>query len=102
MLDCAWPKTRVIHTDNQGLAAARNNGVRKAAYFGIRDGRWLLPDYSPEQLLRQNVIFCSALFRREHWEKVGGYNINMVYGWEDWDFWLSLIRLGMKVYRTPS
>jgi glycosyltransferase involved in cell wall biosynthesis len=136
----ARPKTRVIHTDNQGLSAARNNGIREAqgayilpldaddkicpgyledavrildrhpeigivyceaAYFGIRDGRWSLPDYSLDQLLLQNVIFCSALFRRTHWEKVGGFNINMVYGWEDWDFWLALIHLGVKVYRIP-
>ncbi len=52
-------------------------------------------------MLFQNLIFCSAIFRREDWDRVGGYNINMVYGWEDWDFWLSLIHLGVKVYRIP-
>lgn len=139
--DYAKPKTRVIHTENQGLSAARNNGIREAkgayilpldaddkigpgyledavrildrhpaigivyceaAYFGIRDGRWSLPDYSPDRLLLNNVIFCSALFRRSHWEEVGGYNVNMIYGWEDWDFWLTLIRVGAKVYRIPK
>ena len=53
-------------------------------------------------MLFQNLIFCSALFRRADWEKAGGYNINMVYGWEDWDFWLSLIGLGVRVYRIPK
>ncbi len=28
--DNAWPKTRVIRTENQGLAAARNNGIQEA------------------------------------------------------------------------
>ena len=28
--------------------------------------------------------------------------MNMVYGWEDWDFWLSLIHRGLKVYRIPK
>ena len=31
------PKTRVIHTDNQGLAMARNNGIREAR------GAYILP-----------------------------------------------------------
>ena len=48
------------------------------------------------------MIFCTALFRKADWEAVGGYNINMVYGWEDWDFWLSLIHRGLKVYRIPK
>jgi hypothetical protein len=26
----------------------------------------------------------------------------MVYGWEDWDFWLSLLRLNLKVYKIPK
>lgn len=139
--DNAWPKTRVIRTGNQGLAAARNNGIQEArgvyilpldaddrigpdylaeavgildrhpeigivyceaAYFGARSDHWHLPDYTPDNMLFQNLIFCSALFRRTDWEKAGGYNINMVYGWEDWDFWLSLIHLGVKVYRIPK
>lgn len=139
--DYTRPKTRVIHTDNQGLSMARNNGIQEAtgkyilpldaddkigpdyleeavrildlypdigivyseaAFFGMRTSHWHLPDYTSDHLLFQNIIFCSALFRRVHWEKVGGYNINMVYGWEDWDFWLSLIHLGVKVYRIPQ
>ena len=138
--DRTWTRTRVIRTGNQGLAAARNNGIREArgayilpldaddrigpgyleeaarildrhpeigivyceaAYFGARSDHWHLPDYTPDQMLFQNLIFCSALFRRADWERAGGYNINMVYGWEDWDFWLSLIHLGVKVYRIP-
>ena len=31
------PRTRVLHTDNQGLASARNNGIRAAT------GRYILP-----------------------------------------------------------
>ena len=135
------PKTRVIHTDNQGLASARNRGIEEAKgeyilpldsddkigkeyleeavkildeypdigivyceaiYFGSKNGILVLPKYSLETLLIGNIIFASAFYRKEHWEKVGGYNINMVYGWEDWDFWLSLIEIGLKVYRIPK
>ena len=39
--------------------------------------------------------YCS-LYRKEVWEKVGGYNRNMVYGYEDWDFWISCAEAGFK------
>ena len=135
------PGTRVIRTPNQGLAEARNTGIREARgkyilpldaddriapgylekavavldtmpgvgivyclaeTFGARTGPWLTPQYSLRRMLLGNLIFCSALFRRDDWEESGGYNRNMAAGWEDWDFWLSLIELGRKVHRIPE
>ena len=139
--DSAWPKTRVIRSENQGLSAARNNGIREAkgayilpldaddkigpgyladavrildrhpdigivycevSHFGAKEGRWDLPEYSLDKILIHNLIFCAALYRKADWEAVGGYNVNMVYGLEDWDFWLSLVHIGRKVYRIPK
>ncbi len=48
------------------------------------------------------MIFNSSFFRRSDWEKVGGYNENMVYGWEDYDFWLSILELGREVVQIPE
>jgi hypothetical protein len=48
------------------------------------------------------MIICSALFRKSDYEKTEGYNPNMIYGWEDWDFWLSLIENGSGVYKLPA
>jgi len=135
------PRTRVIHTLNQGLAMARNNGIREACgefilpldaddrvapdylekgvaimdaspetgivycladCFGAQQGRWDIPDYSPRGMLLTNLIFCCSLFRKCSWEKTAGYNPNMNRGWEDWDFWLSLLELGCKVQRIPE
>lgn len=135
------PFTRVIHTPNQGLPTARNNGILNALgnyilpldaddkigttylseavavlenrpevgivycitkFFGQKKGYWRLPDYSLEAILLENMIPCSALFRKADWEKVGGYNPNMNRGNEDWDLWLSLIELGREVYRIPK
>ncbi len=73
----------------------------EAAYFGTRDGAWDTWEFSFERILLENMIFCSAFFRRADWEKSGGYRPNMVYGFEDWDFWLSLIELGREVYKIP-
>ena len=134
-------KTKVIVTSNQGLAAARNNGISaasgqyilpldaddriaplyiekavqlldsepdtgivycRAMLFGAVESEWVLPVYSLEEMLKDNVIFCSALFRREDWETVGGYDTGMIYGWEDYDFWLSLIERGRTVRQLDS
>lgn len=132
---------KVLTTSNQGLAAARNNGIEvaegtyvlpldaddkiapryvaeavavlesssdvgivycRARLFGAVDGDWNLPEYSLTDMLRDNVIFCSALFRKSDWVKAGGYDTGMVYGWEDYDFWLSLIERGLKVHRLDG
>ena len=134
-------KTTVITTENQGLAAARNNGIRKATgdyilpldaddyiapeyieeavavldndpevgivycraeLFGAVNSTWNLPDYTIEEMVKDNVIFCTALFRRVDWQDIGGYDPGMIYGWEDYDFWLSLIERGRKVRRLEK
>ena len=71
-------------------------------FFGEKTGRWELKEYSLQQELIENQIFCSAFFRKRDWEIAGGYNTNMVYGYEDWDFWLSLIEMDRKVHKLPD
>ncbi len=74
----------------------------EAELFGEQTGVWDLPEYSFERILLQNMIFCSALMRKKDIEQVGGYNVNMTSGHEDWDLSLSLIGLGRKVYKIPE
>lgn len=64
----------------------------KAKKFGIDQGEWILPEFSLEQLAIQNIIFCTAFFRRKDWEMIGGYDENLKLGCEDWDFWISLLK----------
>lgn len=71
----------------------------KTELFGVETGVWNLPLYKFPDILRGNCLVCSCLFRRSDWEKVGGYNPNMIYGLEDWNFWLSLVELGRQVYQ---
>ncbi len=73
-----------------------------AEKFGAESGPWKLPPYSRWRILLGNIIFCSALYRRSDWEKVGGYDETLRRGWEDWDFWLSLLELGRDVYCLPE
>lgn len=134
-------RIKVIITDNQGLPAARNNGIAQATgdyilpldaddkiadsylekavgildenentgivycraeFFGAENFKWDLPDYELSRMLVDNLIFCSAFFRRADWKSTGGYKPSMIYGWEDYDFWLSIIESGREVYRIPE
>ncbi|EFA82524.1 hypothetical protein PPL_04212 [Heterostelium album PN500] len=65
---------------------------------------WSIPDWDRESLKFKNLLHCSALFRKDLWETVGGFDNNLWFGWEDWDFWLRLDRklpdgLDIKVIR---
>jgi len=73
-----------------------------AQYFGKRNEKWELPPYNFPDILLDNFIFSAAFFRKDDWKNVGGYNLNMTYGWEDHDFWLSIIELKRTVVRIPE
>jgi len=70
--------------------------------FGDRTGDIATPPFSRMGMLISNLIFCSALFRKSDWERVDGYNPDMIHGCEDWDFWLSLLELGLSPARLPE
>lgn len=74
----------------------------EAAFFGDMSGKWQLGSYTWLQICMQNMIFCSAFFKKELWRSVGGYNKNMIYGLEDWDLWLSFTELGVCVYKIEE
>jgi glycosyltransferase involved in cell wall biosynthesis len=74
----------------------------EAEFFGNRQGKWHLPQFSLEAILLENMIFCTAFFKKADWEKVGGFNANMIHGMEDYDFWLSLIELEVGVHQIPE
>lgn len=40
------------------------------------------------------MIFPCAMFKKSDWKLVKGYESNMIYGWEDWEFWISLLNNG--------
>lgn len=69
----------------------------KAEKFGEEQGLWELPPFSLLDLARFNMIFCSGMFRKLDWKMIGGYDVNMKFGWEDWEFWISLLKNGGKV-----
>ena len=74
----------------------------QADYIGTQTGPWNLPAYSFPEFLLGNCIFCTALFRKSDWLKVGGYKREMTIGWEDYEFFISLVERGLEVYQIPK
>jgi len=82
--------------------AFQKNDALKIVYcnaekFGVETGNWELETYAFNLLLLKNMIFCSALFRKSDWSSINGYDENMKDGFEDWEFWIALLKNGGDV-----
>ena len=64
------------------------------AQFGAAQAYVCAAAFDPRHLLRHNLFSYCALYRREVWQAVGGYNPNMTWGYEDWDFWIGCAERG--------
>jgi glycosyltransferase involved in cell wall biosynthesis len=74
----------------------------RAIKFGTENGEWRLPKYSFKRLLENNSIFCTAMYKKEFWKNIGGYDENMKEGWEDWDFWIRLLQNEDGVFQDDN
>lgn len=82
----------------ESLASALENCNASFAYpyleeFG--DGNKLknTKPWNPTTLGVVNTIDAMVLLRKEVWEKVGGYSIMPVMGWEDYELWFKIARI---------
>ncbi len=64
------------------------------------DNGVVFPEWDVERLKKFNFILCSALFKKEVFEKVGGLQVD--YGMEDYDLWLRMALQGHIGKRTPG
>lgn len=68
-----------------------HRGVRSAFPWDVR------------QLCKANYIDAQAMIRKETWARLGGYRgDDEVFGWEDWDLWLRLARVGGRALLVPE
>lgn len=86
----------------KAVEVLENNSFAKLVYcnaefFEERTGEWKLKPFSLDSLAMDNMIFCSAIYRRDDWLAAGGYDERMTWGWEDWEFWISLLKNGGEV-----
>lgn len=73
-----------------------------ADLFGKESGPWKLPDYSFDRMLVQNLVFVSAMFRKDDWEAVGGFRTDMESGMEDYDFFIGILALNKEIVQLPE
>lgn len=73
-----------------------------ADLFGMDTGKWKLADYSLENMLVDNVVFVTAMFRKSDWSAIGGFKADMQCGMEDYDFFLSILEMGKDIVQLPE
>ncbi len=70
--------------------------------IGRQKGRRHVPDFDLHRLHLGNYIDTCAVFRRQVWAEVGGFDEGRsVMGNEDWDFWLSVAGRGWRFHHIP-
>ena len=75
----------------------------QAKFFNAnKQWAWALPRYNAKRMLFRNLVFSCAFYRKSDWERFSGYNPNMTYGFEDWDFWLNFVENKLKFYQLPE
>lgn len=71
--------------------------------FGDEHYIWKVNFFSPYKLFKENILHVSSLFRRVCWEVTGGYDESMkYYGYEDWEFWIRIVKAGWQVAYIPE
>jgi glycosyltransferase involved in cell wall biosynthesis len=95
----------------QTMAAAGSDKVgvvsTNAKLFGDYEQDWRLQHFSAERELAIHKILATCLIRRQTYEAVKGlngqgYNESLRKGYEDWDFWLSVIEAGWEFAHLPE
>lgn len=57
---------------------------------------------SVNDILSGNRVVCCSMYRREDWKRIGGYDERMTSGWEDWEFWIRMLKKGGRVATIPE
>nr|WP_315142935.1 glycosyltransferase family A protein [uncultured Flavobacterium sp.] len=51
-----------------------------------------------KNFLIKNNAMASLMFRKQCWTEVSGYDENMVQGYEDWEFWIAILRNNWEMH----
>jgi glycosyltransferase involved in cell wall biosynthesis len=88
-------KTFILLENNNNISIAYTD----RADFGEASGIVKAGEYNFEKLKYHNHLSYCSLYRKEVWEKVGGYRTMLTM--EDWDFWIAAGSLGYYGKRLP-
>ncbi len=70
--------------------------------FGERTGVIGACPYDPTRLISGNYIDAMALVAKSAWSAVGGYGHMQFGGWEDYDFWCTMVERGLVGCGVPG
>ena len=89
------------------ISSQANVGVVCCYYQGFKIDNSLTAVIKPlgglvNNFLVQNNGVASALFRKSCWEEVNGYDVSFDKGYEDWDFWISILKNGWEIKVLPE
>lgn len=73
-----------------------------ADLFGAESGKWELPDYSLGEMLLNNIVFVTALFKKDDYLSCGGFRKDLISGLEDYDFFLSILQSGKQIVQLEE
>ncbi len=91
-------KTLEMLEQDEGIAIAYTD----LQQFGEGSDVIQARDFDPARLPEANHLNYCSLYRLEVWDAVGGYNPNMTWGYEDWDFWVGAAEKGHLARRIPE
>lgn len=86
-------ETIALFYKNPNLAVATS----LVKFFGRSKGILKVVSYSLDVLLAENQLVITSLFKRKALYSFSGFNTNMNEGFEDWDFWISILKSGGEV-----
>lgn len=66
-------------------------------FFGRSKGEYLPSVFNITDLLHENKLVITCLIEKYKFLDVGGFNINMRDGFEDWDFWIRYFNKYSKI-----
>ena len=85
----------VVMESNEKIGAVYTDVIK----FGEIDRKWKVGAFNLNDMLFVNHIDACALFRRNIFDELGGYDKNMPrMGWEDWEFWIRLYANNKLIY----
>jgi glycosyltransferase involved in cell wall biosynthesis len=91
------PEAVKIMEKNLNVKVVYADGV----YFGTKNKKWRLAEYSFNELLISNCIHNSAMFRRIDFDKTNGYDPELLIN-EDWDLWINILKSGGEVVKIKK
>jgi glycosyltransferase involved in cell wall biosynthesis len=56
----------------------------------------------PMVMKQYPFVHCASMFKREIWKDIGGYDMTLIYGFEDYDFWLRALKKGYKFQKCEN